>query len=173
MGLADEYVEGAKRFYPRLSFGIASGNSVDDISTGEQFDFYNHQQILRNTEYFDAIPKRHIHYTTLDSLFNILNSKELRFYNLKALHDGQELSYAINEFGLKINQEQIENFKNSWFVHSFCEYNNDDDFNMWRLYGQNGNGVGIVYEIPNVNDKWYQFFWERLFIRMKQTVVNY
>jgi hypothetical protein len=138
--------------------GLCRGTSIDDVSQGEQFDFYNHQQVLRNTEYFDGKPKRFIHYTTLDVLFNVLNSKELRFYNLKALNDGQELNYAINELGLKINEPQINHFKTSLFVHSLCEYNDDDDFNMWRLYGRNGNGVGIIYEITNVDDKWYQFF---------------
>lgn len=158
MNLTDKYVEGAKKFYPKLSFGMSGGTSIDDVSLGEQFNFYNHQQILRDTEYFDGKPRRFIHYTSMDSLFNILNSKELRFYNLKGLNDGQELSYAIHEFGLIINEKEIENFKASLFVHSLCEYNEDDDFNMWRLYGQNGNGVGIIYEIPNTNDKWYQFF---------------
>jgi len=162
MSLEDEYIEGAKKFYPLLSFGMKRGISINDVSQGEQFDFYNHQQILTNTDYFDGKPKRFIHYTSMDALFNILNSKEIRLYNLQALNDGQELNYAINQFGLTINNSEIENFKTSLFVHSLCEYNDDDDFNMWRLYGQNGNGVGIIYEIPNISDKWYQFFLGRV-----------
>jgi hypothetical protein len=74
------------------------------------------------------------------------------------LNDGQELSYSIHDFGLIINEQEIENFKASLFVHSLCEYSDNDDFNMWRLYGQNGNGVGLDYEISNIQDKWYQFF---------------
>jgi hypothetical protein len=58
MSLEDEYIEGARKFYPLLSFGMKGGFSINDVSQGEQFDFYNHQQILTNTEYFDGKPKK-------------------------------------------------------------------------------------------------------------------
>jgi hypothetical protein len=40
-----------------------------------------------------------------------------------------------------------------------CEYDETakDDFDMWRLYGDNGNGVGIIFELINDTYDWYSF----------------
>jgi hypothetical protein len=31
VNLTDKYVEGAKKFYPKLSFGMSGGTSIDDV----------------------------------------------------------------------------------------------------------------------------------------------
>ena len=37
MSLKDEYIKGAKQFYPELAFGISSESSSNDVSTDNKF----------------------------------------------------------------------------------------------------------------------------------------
>jgi hypothetical protein len=155
--ILNEYVAQARKIYPNLAYGTSVGSSFDDKV---EFNFYNHQQVLHDTQYSPKSINKFIHYTSIDSLFSILNSKEIRLFNLNNLNDKTELKYSANQFNLELNEHQLNHFRNSYFLHSFCQYdgNHLDDFNLWRLYGQNGSGVGIVFEITNTSDKWYQMF---------------
>lgn len=103
-----------------------------------------------------------IHYTSIQTLFEILNSKKLRLYNAIHMNDPLELFYSLNTFeDLKLEkiEDQIKNF----FLISFCEYDpsieNKEHFSMWRNYGDNGNGVGIVFKLSNYNleNRWIDF----------------
>ena len=43
------------------------------------------------------------------------------------------------------------------FILSMCQIKDNDDsdyFDMWRLYGDNGSGVGIVIKIDNNPAEW-------------------
>jgi len=117
------------------------------------------QKSLQNLNYGSINSKEFVHYTSLDALYGILNSGDIRLYDLNNMNDPYEFNYIIKKLGLPINQEQIDFFKSSLFITSLCEYDQDtkDDFDMWRLYGKDGKGVAIVYEILNFNENWFNF----------------
>ncbi len=100
-----------------------------------------------------------IHYTTTNALFEIINSKKLRLTNAGQTNDPQELIYFFKQLGEHISPKLIEQSSNM-FVASFCQYNSSikekELFSMWRNYGDNGNGVGIVFKLANQNiqNKW-------------------
>lgn len=102
-----------------------------------------------------------IHYTSVNALFEIINSKKLRIGNASQMNDPQELSYFLKKFEKYISPEFYEQASNIFLI-SFCEYKengiikNKEHFNMWRNYGDNGNGVGIVFSLANydLKSKW-------------------
>lgn len=95
-----------------------------------------------------------IHYTNLQSFCNIINSQNIRLYNCFNLNDSKEIETGLNKIGFEFNKDWLEDLKRFHFVFSASEYNNDDDFNMWRLYGDNGNGVALVFEVDDNFKNW-------------------
>lgn len=156
----DDYLLGAKNFYPNLEFGHSSyfkGGNIFDV----KWEFKNTQNVLSQTEYLYPEQKKFIHYTSFDTLWNIINENQLRLYNLNKLNDPRELIYPAREFDLHYPPEQMEAFRSSYFLGSMCAYDEQrqpDDFILWRLYGKDGNGVGIVFDLENPEAIWYQSF---------------
>lgn len=100
-----------------------------------------------------------IHYTTLNALFEIINSKTLRLTNATQTNDPQEAIYFFRQIEEHIGLD-ITELSSNMFIASFCHYNSSlkekELFSMWRNYGDNGNGVGIVFKLANHNiqNKW-------------------
>ena len=142
--------------YPFFKFGKSERSIVDGDVISQQYEFHIGQDVIRDSEYGVSRTDKFIHYTTLNSFCEILNSGELRLFNLYNLNDPYEFNHLIKEYDLKVDEGMIEYFKKTFFVSSFCRYNESegDDFNLWRLYGDNGLGVGIVFELMNKSDNW-------------------
>lgn len=142
--------------YPDFKFGQSERTTIDGHITNQQYEFHINQESIRNTEYGTSAIGKYIHYTTLNSFCEILNSGELRLFNLNNLNDPFEFNHLIREFNLKLDEELIKYYKQRLFVSSFCRYNEGegDDFNLWRLYGDNGYGIGIIFEVVNNVDDW-------------------
>lgn len=96
------------------------------------------------------------HFTSLSSLLSIINSNTIRLYNLHNLNDPREFSFAYNLF--KSSEEEIIDAKDNLFLMSFCDLgifdDNNAEFNMWRLYGDDGNGIAIEFSIVNKPNLW-------------------
>lgn len=142
--------------YPFFKFGESQRSIIDGNITSQQYEFSVSQDVIGGSEYNISKESRFIHYTSLNSFCEIINSGELRLFNLHNLNDPYEFNHLIKEYDLKIDQKLIEYFKKRLFVSSFCRYTEDegDDFNLWRLYGDNGLGVGIVFEVINQSYDW-------------------
>ncbi len=157
-----EYLNQVKAIFPELDVASARSifngkepNSGEIIFTNESIAFKNR---FKHTG-------KLIHYTTIDALINILNSEEIRLYNCQNLNDKLELNYAIKELGIDIGSEQIELFRQNFFLFSACQYDentNDEDFNLWRLYSNSGLGAAIVFEVVNYEDYWDNVFFGKV-----------
>lgn len=149
------YLKGARKFFPDLdfssSFSMYSGelDAPNSAKVSVKTKSFNHADI--GTKIIELA-----HYTSLDSLFNIINSKTIRLYNCDNLNDSQELIFAVNKFKLPFKEDEIIDFRRQHFVFSSCkiENENSEDFNMWRLYGQNGKGVCIHFELEKEFENW-------------------
>lgn len=95
-----------------------------------------------------------IHYTNVQSFCNIINSQTIRLYNCFNLNDSREIEIGLNRIGFVYNEELLEELKRTHFVFSTSKFNGKEDFNMWRLYGDNGDGVAMVFEIDKEFEKW-------------------
>ena len=147
--------EGAKKIIPQIElsqmefFGDPENIKSADIELSVRNELI--EPFLETNK-----SKQFIHYTDIQSFCEIINSKHFRMYNCDNLNDPKEIEYGLNKFGLKLSEQQIQEYKRSHFVFSSCKYNDDcsDDFNMWRLYGNNGKGIGIVFSLEFENDNY-------------------
>ncbi len=135
----------------------------------------NLNQILKRI-YNSNMPKQFIQYTSLDGLFGIINSCQLRLYNLYNLNDPSELKSALNEFNFSLLGDTYKREKQYMFVTSFCGYDMDlqnEDYNMWRLYGKDGFGSALVFEIENYNSEWSRYFFGKVHYGKDNKSFNY
>lgn len=82
-------------------------------------------------------------YTSLKTLFSILETRKYRMCGLAGMNDKTEKDYFDNYIG-KSSEAEIEN---NIFISS-CSLLRDD-LTMWRLYGDDGKGVCLAFEIQN------------------------
>ena len=102
---------------------------------------------LLKSPYFSG-EKSFVHYSNVAALNSMLQEKSLRLYNLHNLNDPREFTFASKVFDL--DNRLIEDAKDNIFLISFCKRgilaNSTQEFNMWRLYGQNGKGVLLYFQ---------------------------
>lgn len=98
--------------------------------------------------------KKLLHFTSLPNLCEILNSNSLRMYSLNNCNDTLELEYWKKLY----DSPDFDFYKNHHILSaSFSKPDKYNDFNMWRLYGDKGNGVCIEFEIENEQEGWKNF----------------
>lgn len=101
------------------------------------------------------------HYTSISTLEGILKNKELWIGNTANMNDGSEVIYYIN----KIKEESVKNIKNKEVVKLFdcvekrveneypyaiCLSKLNDNASQWERYGDNAEGVCIVFNTRNL-----------------------
>lgn len=105
--------------------------------------------------------KKPIHFTSLESLEGILNSKSLRLFNLYNMNDPIEFDFSSRIFKNYLSDLPI--IKENLYSMSFSsgeildKERFGDQFNQWRLYGNNGYGVCIEFDIINDPINWTNF----------------
>lgn len=147
-------------------------NFINSLSSGFQFEIRNfvkenkfyikisdHNYTLHGTDYYYDEDLTFVHFTNIFAFQDIIRQKKIRLYNLHNLNDPQELIYAFKY--VEPNIKKYENARTNLHVFSMCEktiINNEDyikdEFNLWRLYGDNGKGVAISFKILNNPKKW-------------------
>jgi hypothetical protein len=165
-----ELLETFKGYLPQVDY---TGRSVYTTSDHELLNIKHRlgaiHSHLQGSEYEYKGPFRFIHYTSsLQRAIEIIQKKAFRISSLNSFNDPQEFNFIARNrhfSNLKPNSLSNETWKKlieSWrkriFAMSFCKYNDihDESFEMWRLYGGNGKGVGIVFEIENQNiQNWF------------------
>lgn len=90
-------------------------------------------------------------YTTLDTALKILNSGKMRMLSVTAMNDKLEIGhlygdFCCNDFAILENKTRIHAARHR-YITSFTD--KIDDLTMWRLYGDNGKGVCLVFSEPN------------------------
>lgn len=99
-----------------------------------------------------------LHFTSLNSLIQIMRSGYFRMSDFNCLDDDQELNYSLKKVkDLMQYQERIDEAKDRLFCFSACESNENTITNhfMWELYADSGRGCSIEFELTKKNP--YQF----------------
>jgi hypothetical protein len=142
--------------FAHLSEGLDNFNNI------YVFISHRNRSLIKSPYFYNK--KSLIHFTGFSSLNSILRSKLIRLYTLKNPKDPREFSFAGKV--LKLPESVIDEAKNGIFQISFCESDIFDsipeEFNMWRLYGQNGRGVAIWFSIINNPEEWMDFHISRV-----------
>lgn len=159
--LLKSYFIEAKKHYPNFSF--SSRFSVYDVSepTTCELELGFDAKCIRGTEYELSEKSNLIHYTSsVQSVIEILNSGSLRLGNLVSVNDPQEISFIANNLNIPNFSPDVISLRSTFFSASFCKVIDEkkpDDFPMWRLYGTDGYGAAIIFEIENYDQDWLNF----------------
>ena len=149
-----------KEVVPELIEGFKSDNIY--TSSAGMIGDYNFYFEMNSNAYLDSLPAQYkpqsnkiVQFTSLKVLYSILNEHALRLYNLNNMNDPNELNFLFKN--TNVDQEYINYYKENIYIASFCSSNilkSESILNLWRLYGSNGHGVAIEYEIdPDVRHK--------------------
>lgn len=93
-------------------------------------------------------------YTTLDTLFTMLNKGTYRMNGIMGMNDKSEINYFDNKCTIEISP--IEELNNTYL--SSCS-SMKDDLTMWRLYGDDGKGVCLEFEFSPSGKENNDFIW--------------
>lgn len=161
--LDDELFDKFPELKPFLEFSFY-GKSYDVNLTGGEGRLKSANSLYQNTGYYYNSKKdskmEFIHFTTLQSLFAITHSQNIRLASLNMVNDPNEIHFAASIFDL--NPEYINHQKKSVLSFSFCEYQSEDkeivtnanNLDLWRFYGQDGRGVAIKFKVTNDLNNW-------------------
>ena len=98
-----------------------------------------------------CLEDRHIaKYTSLDTALMMLNSGKMRMMSVTAMNDKMEIGHLYgelrNEDSAYLEDKTKIHYARQRYITSFT--NKIDDLTMWRLYGDNGKGVCLVFSEP-------------------------
>lgn len=135
-----------------------SGNNRSEEVTHVEVVFSNENHYFKDSIYFkEPQNKVFMHFTTLETLYSILQSKVFRLYNLVHSDDPNELVEAAKCFGWSEDHNTI--LQKQIFTLSMCE-NIDDVTNynyLWEKYGDNHKGVALIFKIHGNPMNWEAF----------------
>jgi hypothetical protein len=128
---------------------------------------------LKNTKFYYDKENDFIHFTSIEALFSILNSKHIRLYNLVNMDDKYELDYALKALSF-INAMDINKTKEGLFILSMCsssEILNEEPKKkkhlLWKLHGRDGKGVIVRLKIENDLGSWYNYYLTKCFYTLE------
>jgi len=104
--------------------------------------------------------KEFIHFSSIEGLNSILNSKHFRLYNLQNMDDKTELNWAKEQ--LKFENLLNDNDKENLYCLSMCSSNvidkNEPKENLlWKIHGRDGKGILFKLKISNEPLFWYNY----------------
>lgn len=83
-------------------------------------------------------------YTTLDTLFAMLNKGTYRMNGIVGMNDKSEIDYFDKECKINTLGSSVQELNDTYL--SSCSYLKDD-LTMWRLYGDDGRGICLEFEM--------------------------
>lgn len=124
---------------------------------------------LLKSKYYYSKQLKFIHYTSLRNVLSILREKGIRMYDLSSMSDPLELSYSIKNLFPEKFDRQINDWKQTVFCLSMCDFRREEEkknFDTWRIYGGNGNGVGLVLSFPKFSQKdWLNCYLSKIYYK--------
>lgn len=90
-------------------------------------------------------------YTSLDTALMMLNSGKIRMMSVTAMNDKMEIGHLYGKLSCEdsayLEDKTKIHYARQRYITSFT--NKIDDLTMWRLYGDNGKGVCLVFSEPH------------------------
>lgn len=124
------------------------GKPINDSKTLEgQIILPSSFSCYKNSDYYlDGKDKEFIHFTSIDTFLKIINNGYFLATQFSNHDDPMELLFAGNELSKVIDRKMINQLKKGIFSLSMCNYPPEkESFDMWRIYGNRGYGIGIVF----------------------------
>jgi hypothetical protein len=119
------------------------------------------QKILEKTSYNHPIEnEKFVHFTSFQAFKEIINSGIIRLHNP---HFGNDPNEVL--FGSKVRYETkatSDNALNKLFILSLNTESSKNDLTMWKLYGNDGFGVGLIFELTNPIENWNNWYFGKV-----------
>ncbi|MDC8003854.1 type I restriction enzyme HsdR N-terminal domain-containing protein [Aureisphaera galaxeae] len=142
-------------------------NKIKFDSNRNSFYFDDRLQNIKSFEnqffnkiFGDFLETKICRYTTLDTLFSMLNFISFRMNGLVGMNDKSEVNYVDNylngvERPLSKMHHNTVIALNKRYITSCSRISRKDELTLWRLYGDDGTGVCLIFDIKkeNLNDK--------------------
>ena len=91
--------------------------------------------------------KKLCRYTSLASFFRSCNEQSQSMCGLTCMNDKTEVNYVSDWIGNQNTPLDSARESNSCYILSCCDIKQADDLTMWRLYGNDANGVCLCYQV--------------------------
>lgn len=125
----------------------------------ENIEFGSKNIRYKGSDYFvNPQENQFIHFTSFESAKEIISNNKLRLYDLNYADDPHEIIFIIKNTGINFEIDYYK-LKSLLYSMSFCSYplSDDDEHTMWRLYGKDGYGIGLVCSFHNNCEEWDGF----------------
>lgn len=119
----------------------------------------------KHSDYYeDPTNQKFVHFTSLGTFFKIINSGYFLATQFSNHDDPLELLFAGNELKEVIKKGSLDDLKKYIFSLSMCKYPfENESFDMWRMYGDKGRGIGIVFSFYQNSILWHNTFLSKVY----------
>lgn len=127
--------------------GIKSTYSYNATSTTFVFADYD-ENVFRKLFFIRGTHVKQIcRYCSLGSLYQILSNQTIRLNGLVGMNDKSEYKYAWETFFGGEDPNEMEKQMNHTYIMSCSSISSKDNLEMWRLYGDDGKGVCLIFDV--------------------------
>ena len=166
--IADEHIKDNKAislFLRRVAKKIGKNSSYNYNNSNNTFIFTDNDEKVFNHLFFvkGTRVKQICRYCSLSSLYQILSNQTIRLNGLVGMNDKSEYKYAWETFFGGEDGNEMEKQMNHTYIMSCSSISSKDDLEMWRLYGDDGKGVCLIFDV----NKYYPPF------ALAQTIYSY
>jgi len=143
----------SKSFLSRIKFDTNSNSYFFSDDDGGISSFENQFFIKMMGEFKDTQICR---YTSLNTIFDMLNYISFRMSGLVGMNDKSEVNYVdvyLNGAQKPISKEHPNTIKalNNRYITSCTEITRKDDLTLWRLYADDAKGVCLIFNVKRNN----------------------
>ncbi|NLJ82236.1 MAG: hypothetical protein GX330_03825 [Bacteroidales bacterium] len=146
-----------------FAMGAMHVKKFKHASVGSLTTFENY----RESNYCYEGTYKFIHYTNVQNLTSIIREKKIRLYDLRGMDDKDEFDFGYTKVLKKDPLQNLIELKKHVFCLSMCKYeleNKEQSLNMWRQFGGDGHGVGIVLKFSKQNRyKWVNYILSQMY----------
>ena len=153
-----------------LHFETRTRGYNDNVLVFEYLAIPTINEQLKNSFFYYNEANDFIHFTSLENLYSLFNSRFLRLYNLNNMDDKMEFDYGKKILNFP---ETKEPYKEQIFSLSMCNAksilsNKTNEHLLWKLHGRDGNGIVIRFKFLNDLSRWKNFHLSEVFYDDKQ-----
>lgn len=140
------------KFFPSAKFKEAGSITSNNIPPRTFDAVISNEGLFENTDYKFNPNTQFIHFTSLPSLSQILQSGFLRMSDFNCLSDKSELLFGSNVFS-DCDNDKIKEAKANIFSLSACLSDREtlNNQHMWNQYACQGMGCAIEYKFISTN----------------------
>ncbi len=159
-----------KKIFPQMKL-IEKREGNDKSVERTFYSIFPDNNNFRGSRYYFKSKGKFLHFTSLLAIEAIIKSKKIRMYNINSMKDPREFSYAGNIFSF--NKKNNVDAKTNLFLLSMCSdkilsSKKSEEFNMWRLYGDNGDGVCVELDFNmNPASNWRDYHLSEVYYGLK------